>query len=125
MPSGRFSAQKPTYRNARNRSSLEVRREAIAFSWKQLHIPDVRRTTHKRRIIIDRRTGANKCLVRNCKIAGIKLCEALRLQHGFDAISLMPTNLYGPGDNYETSRSHVLPALIKRFHDAKKTQTNR
>ena len=53
------------------------------------------------------------------KIAGIKLCEALRLQHGFDAISLMPTNLYGPGDNYNSSGSHVLPALIRRFHEAK------
>ncbi|MDM7958651.1 MAG: GDP-L-fucose synthase [Synechococcus sp. WH 8007] len=52
------------------------------------------------------------------KIAGIKLCQALRLQHGFDAISLMPTNLYGPGDNYHPTNSHVLPALIRRFHEA-------
>ena len=52
------------------------------------------------------------------KIAGIKLCEALRQQQGFDAISLMPTNLYGPGDNYHPENSHVLPALIRRFHDA-------
>ena len=55
------------------------------------------------------------------KIAGIKLCEALRLQHGFDAISLMPTNLYGPGDNYHPSGSHVLPAMILGFHDAKQS----
>jgi GDP-L-fucose synthase len=53
------------------------------------------------------------------KIAGIKLCQALRLQHGFDAISLMPTNLYGPGDNYHPMNSHVLPALIRRFHEAR------
>ena len=52
------------------------------------------------------------------KIAGIKLCESLRRQHGFDAISLMPTNLYGPGDNYHPTNSHVLPALIRRFHEA-------
>jgi len=52
------------------------------------------------------------------KIAGIKLCEALLNQHGFDAISLMPTNLYGPGDNYHPTNSHVLPALIRRFHEA-------
>ena len=52
------------------------------------------------------------------KIAGIKLCEALRNQHGFDAFSLMPTNLYGPGDNYHLTNSHVLPALIRRFHEA-------
>ena len=55
------------------------------------------------------------------KIAGIKLCEALRLQQGFDAISLMPTNLYGPGDNYHPSGSHVLPAMIRRFHEAKQS----
>ena len=52
------------------------------------------------------------------KITGIKLCESLRKQYGFDAISLMPTNLYGPGDNYHPSNSHVLPALIRRFNDA-------
>ena len=53
------------------------------------------------------------------KITGIKLCEALRRQHGFDAISLMPTNLYGTGDNYHHTNSHVLPALLRRFHEAK------
>ena len=52
------------------------------------------------------------------KIAGIKLCESLRKQHGFDALSLMPTNLYGPGDNYHKENSHVLPALIRRFYEA-------
>ena len=52
------------------------------------------------------------------KISGLKLCEALRKQHGFDAISLMPTNLYGPGDNYHLTDSHVLPALIRRFYEA-------
>ena len=52
------------------------------------------------------------------KIAGIKLCEAIRKQHGLDAISLMPTNLYGPGDNYHSENSHVVPALIRRFHTA-------
>ena len=53
------------------------------------------------------------------KIAGIKLCQAYRKQYGFDAISLMPTNLYGPGDNFDLTASHVLPALIRRFHEAK------
>lgn len=52
------------------------------------------------------------------KIAGIKLCQAYRRQYGFDAISLMPTNLYGPGDNFHPKNSHVLPALIRRFHEA-------
>ena len=53
------------------------------------------------------------------KIAGIKLCSALKKQYGFDAISLMPTNLYGPGDNYNLDNSHVMPALIRKFYDAK------
>ena len=53
------------------------------------------------------------------KITGIKLCHALRRQYGFDAISLMPTNLYGPGDNYHATNSHVLPALIRRFQEAR------
>src|SRR6516164_6331619 len=53
------------------------------------------------------------------KIAGIKLCEAYRLQHGADFISVMPTNLYGPGDNYHPEHSHVPAALIRRFHEAK------
>ncbi len=53
------------------------------------------------------------------KIAGIKLCQAYRLQYGFNAISLMPTNLYGPGDNFDLQSSHVLPALIRKFHDAR------
>ena len=55
------------------------------------------------------------------KIAGIKLCESLKKQYGFDAISLMPTNLYGPGDNYHPENSHVLPALIRRFYEAKES----
>ncbi len=53
------------------------------------------------------------------KIAGIKMCQAYRKQYGFDAISAMPTNLYGPGDNYHPENSHVIPALIQRFHEAK------
>ena len=53
------------------------------------------------------------------KIAGIKLCEALKIQKGFNAICLMPTNLYGPGDNYNDLESHVMPALIKKFLIAK------
>ncbi len=56
------------------------------------------------------------------KIAGIKLCQAYRRQHGCDFISAMPTNLYGPGDNYDPLGSHVLPALIRRFHEAKVAQ---
>jgi GDP-L-fucose synthase len=55
------------------------------------------------------------------KIAGIKLCEAYRDQYGSNFISAMPTNLYGPNDNYDLNNSHVLPAFIRKFHDAKET----
>ena len=55
------------------------------------------------------------------KIAGIKMCQAYRRQHGFDAIAAMPTNLYGPGDNYHPENSHVIPALLRRFHEAKQS----
>lgn len=53
------------------------------------------------------------------KISGIKVCQAYRKQYGFNTISLMPTNLYGPGDNFNLQTSHVLPALIRKFHEAK------
>ena len=55
------------------------------------------------------------------KIAGVKLCEAYRDQHGSDFVSVMPTNLYGYRDNYHPTNSHVLPALIRRFHEARET----
>jgi GDP-L-fucose synthase len=53
------------------------------------------------------------------KIAGIKMCQAYRKQYGFNAISLMPTNLYGPNDNFDLESSHVLPAMIRKFYEAK------
>lgn len=58
------------------------------------------------------------------KIAGIKLCEAYRKQYDADFISLMPTNLYGPGDNFDLQSSHVLPALIRKFHESKADENN-
>ena len=58
------------------------------------------------------------------KITGIKLCDAYRHQYGCDFISVMPTNLYGPNDNYDLKSSHVLPALIRKFHEAKKNGTS-
>ena len=55
------------------------------------------------------------------KIAGIKMCQAYKKQYGFNAISIMPTNLYGTGDNFNLENSHVMPALIRKFHDAKES----
>lgn len=57
------------------------------------------------------------------KIAGIKLCQAYRKQYGFNAISAMPTNLYGPGDNFHPENSHVIPGMMRRFHEAKLKNT--
>lgn len=62
--------------------------------------------------------NTNECYA-IAKIAGIKLCNALRKEYGLDAISVMPTNLYGPGDNYNLQNSHVIPALLRKFHEAK------
>lgn len=59
------------------------------------------------------------------KIAGIKLCEAYRRQYGCDFVSAMPTNLYGPGDNFDLATSHVLPALIRKMHDAKMAEEDK
>jgi len=58
------------------------------------------------------------------KIAGIKMCQAYRRQYQFNAIALMPTNLYGPGDNFSLENSHVLPAMIRKFHEAKRHATS-
>ncbi len=58
------------------------------------------------------------------KIAGIKMCQSYNRQHGTNFISLMPTNLYGPGDNFDLDTSHVLPALIRKFHEAKLAGTS-
>ncbi|WP_282041209.1 GDP-L-fucose synthase family protein [Winogradskyella flava] len=58
------------------------------------------------------------------KIAGVKACEAIRKQYGKDFVSLMPTNLYGPNDNFDLKSSHVLPAMLRRFHEAKENQNS-
>jgi len=58
------------------------------------------------------------------KIAGLKLCEAYNRQHGFDYVAPMPTNLYGPNDNFDLETSHVVPALIRKFHEAKATNAS-
>ena len=59
------------------------------------------------------------------KIAGIKLCDAYRTQHGCNFISVMPPNLYGPNDNYDLQRSHVIPALLRKFNEAKKQRESK
>lgn len=58
-------------------------------------------------------------MVRDSKIAGVKACQAIRQQYGKEYVSLMPTNLYGSHDNFDLQKSHVLPAMLRKFHDAK------
>jgi GDP-L-fucose synthase len=58
------------------------------------------------------------------KLAGLKMCQAYRRQYGFDAITVLPTNLYGPGDNFDLETSHVLPALLRKIHDARATSAD-
>ncbi len=70
-------------------------------------------------LLSDSLESTNECYA-IAKIAGLKLCESLRKQYGFDALSLMPTNLYGPNDNYHSQNSHVIPSLIRKFLIAKK-----
>ena len=69
-------------------------------------------------LLTDRLEPTNECYA-IAKISGIKACEAIRNQFGKDYVSLMPTNLYGPYDNFDLNTSHVLPAMIRKFHDAK------
>lgn len=69
-------------------------------------------------LLTDSLEPTNECYA-IAKIAGVKLCQAYKRQYGFNAISAMPTNLYGAGDNFHSENSHVIPALIRRFHEAK------
>lgn len=76
-------------------------------------------TANERELPVDIGVGKTNEAYALAKIAGLKYCEYLNRQYGTDYISVMPTNLYGPNDNYHPEHSHVLPALIRRFHEAK------
>ena len=93
-----------------------------AFFGKLMHLPQVCPSAHERGAFADRYilepTNEPYAIA---KIAGIKMCEAYRDQYGCNFISAMPTNLYGPNDNYDLQNSHVLPALIRKFHEAKES----
>ena len=87
--------------------------------------PEARAAADERGVSADRLPGTDQRRYAIAKIAGLKMAQAYRQQYGFDAISLMPTNLYGPGDNFDLESSHVLPALMRRFHEAKLTRAPR
>ena len=110
--------------------NLKIQTNLIELAWKsdvkiiifrkQLYLPKIFKQPIKEDYLLENSLEPTNEYYAISKIAGIKLCESLRMQYGFDAISLMPTNLYGPGDNYIKSESHVLPALIRKFEEAKR-----
>ena len=97
------------------------RRQEAAVSRLVLHLSAARAAADARGSAADRPLEPTNEWYAIAKIAGIKMCQAYRSQYGCDFISVMPTNLYGPGDNYHPEYSHVVPALIRRFHEAKLT----
>jgi nucleoside-diphosphate-sugar epimerase len=98
---------------------LQGRREEAFIPWFVLHQSETRPPTDEGGRIAHRTTRSTNEWYAVAKIAGLKLCQAYRRQYGADFISLTPTNLYGPGDNYHPDNSHVLPALIRRVHESK------
>ena len=102
--------------------SWRTRRAQAAVSRLQLHLPAPRASSRWREdaLLTGKLEPTNEPYA-VAKIAGIKLCESYNRQYGCDFRSVMPTNLYGPGDNYHPENSHVLPAMIRRFHEAKLT----
>ena len=83
-----------------------------------MYLPKVSATTTKRRLFIDYSLEPTNEWYAIAKIAGVKACEAIRKQFKKDFVSLMPTNLYGPFDNFDLKSSHVLPAMLRKFHEA-------
>ena len=84
-----------------------------------MHIPKVFKTTFKEEYLLTDTLEPTNQWYAVAKISGLKLIESLRIQFNRDYVSLMPTNLYGPNDNYDLNNSHVLPAMIRKFHEAK------
>jgi GDP-mannose 4,6-dehydratase len=118
--SGRFPLRQPDDRGQRHRGGVSRRRRQAAVPRLQLHLSARSPRSRSRRdaLLTGPLEPTNEWYA-IAKIAGIKLAQAYRKQHGCDFISAMPTNLYGPGDNYDLNSSHVLPALIRKAHEAK------
>ena len=90
-----------------------------AVSRLELHLSEARAAADAGRYLLTGPLEPTNEWYAIAKIAGLKMCQAYRRQYGFNAISAMPTNLYGPGDNFGLQNSHVLPALMRKFHEAK------
>ena len=93
--------------------------EQAAVSGQHLHLPQAGPQPLKEDYLLTGPLEPTNEWYAVAKIAGIKLCQAYRKQHGCDFISAMPTNLYGPGDNYDLEKSHVIPAMLRKMHEAK------
>jgi GDP-L-fucose synthase len=89
-----------------------------------MYISKGKLTTNERRVFINKSFGIHQRTIAIAKIAGIKMCESYNLQYGTNFISVMPTNLYGPNDNFNLETSHVLPALIRKIHLGKCLEEN-
>ena len=100
-----------------------MQRVGVRFRNKEIFVPDVLMAAKAMAAAMDKATAKERILLAvmagQAKIAGIKMCQAYRKQYGCRFISVMPTNLYGRGDNYHSENAHVLPALIRKFHEAK------
>ena len=117
--SGSISSTKTCDCRERNRRGVSCRRRQAAVPWLILHLSAARAAADPEEALLTGPLEPTNEWYAIAKIAGIKLCQAYRRQYGADFISVMPTNLYGPGDNYHPENSHVVAALIRRFHEAK------
>ena len=99
-------------------------RAEVAVSGFILHLSKIGISAYGGRCVVDRDVEPTNEPYAIAKIAGIKLCESYNRQYGRDYRSVMPTNLYGPNDNYHSENSHVIPALLRRFHEAVESGTH-
>ena len=118
--SGGFPLRQPDDRGERHRGPRTPRASrSCCSSVRRASIPSWRRSRLRKHALLTGPLEPTNEWYAIAKIAGIKLAQAYRRQHGCDFISAMPTNLYGPGDNFDLATSHVLPALIRKAHEAK------
>ena len=123
---GRVSQREPAHRAQPDRWRLRGRRDQAALSRQLVHLPEAGAAAdHTRTALLTGSLEPTNEAYALAKICGVRLCQAYAKQHGARFISAMPTNLYGPEDNFDLETSHVLPALIHKFHLAKDARRSR
>ena len=103
-------------------SSTSKQRPKVCFFGQFLYLPKMAPQPLKEEYLLTGPLEPTNEWYAVAKISGLKLIEALRIQYNRDYVALMPTNLYGPNDNFDLQSSHVLPAMIRKFYEAKKNQ---